>query len=165
MPDISLLSHAAARPRTTPRLWALWCAVVAVLLGSALATADTGAAHPRQRGPVGSWQVTVTIGTGDDAMVATPRFDFAADHTLTTHDPAGTGYWNARPNGTFAFWITHPDDLDAAQPGEVQAVHLGTIRGNRLSSEAVAFLLDPAGAPLAGPIQVRAEGRRLSPGR
>ncbi|MFF7354222.1 MULTISPECIES: hypothetical protein [Streptomyces] len=174
MSDTSTIAHVRPR-RATLRALGLWLALVAAVFTGA-AAASTAAADPVSPAvsPVGTWTTAVTIGTGPDAVTSTSHFTFAADHTLTTDGapgPDGTpqypgsGYWTARPDGAFAFSITHggPDVADSGgtYPGTVYAVHQGRIVGNTFTTTAVAFtVVEKTGARL-GPITVSARGTRV----
>lgn len=129
---------------------------------------DTAAAARPGRSLVGVWDLTVTVGTGSDAAVTEPRFFFHADHRLTAEGPPdgsgqpeylATGFWNARPDGSFAFYVTHPGGPEASHPGTIQGVHIGRITGRTFTTRAVAFTTDDATGQVDGPITVRSRGR------
>ncbi|MEU2712236.1 hypothetical protein [Streptomyces sp. NPDC007205] len=164
---------APVRPRrATLRALGLWLVLVAAVLTGAASTASADEGSPAVS-PVGTWTTAVTIGTGPDAVTSTSHFTFAADHTLTTDGAPGpdgkpqypgTGYWTARPDGSFAFSITHggPDVADGGgtYPGTVYAVHQGRVCGDTFTTTAVAFtVVEKTGARL-GPITVSARGTR-----
>ncbi|BAU84026.1 hypothetical protein SLA_3112 [Streptomyces laurentii] len=175
-----------ATPRTprTPRPIALrvlgvWLTVLAVLAGTSAAAAATAGKrpHPRHGGTapvslVGVWDLMVTVHTPDGGVSTNPtRFTFRADHQLTGDGPLDangqplfteTGFWNAKPDGTFALYITHGSVEGGAIPGVVQAVHMGKISGKTLTTVAYAFVTtDPGQAPL-GPIDVDSTGTWVS---
>lgn len=169
----------AAPPITPPRrgtlrALGLWLALVATLVctGSTAAGADGTQARPASL--TGTWETEVTVGTGPDASVATSRFHFAADHTLTTDgapdengEPQypGTGYWTTKGNGTFSFYITHPGPEEAGDgvyPGTVHSVHLGRISGGTFVTTAVAFAKNERDGTLQGPVTVSSKATRVS---
>ncbi|MER7112514.1 hypothetical protein [Streptomyces sp. NPDC000229] len=163
--------------RHSLRALGVWLALTVALVGAGTATATaTTEAGSRQPALGGTWETTVTIGTGPGAARTVSRFSFAADHTLTTDgapdengnpEYPGSGYWTARPDGSFSFYITHDGPEEPAEgvyPGTVHAVHMGRVKGDTFTTTAVAFTKNEKTGALLGPVTVTSAATRVSAG-
>ncbi|MEC4015468.1 hypothetical protein [Streptomyces sp. H27-D2] len=168
----STLLRPGAR-RATLRVLSLWIALIATLVGVGSATAEPSAAPTRQVGLTGTWDVSVTVGTGPDASTGIAHFVFRPDHKLTAEvdaTPGGapgyraTGYWNAKNDKRIAFYVTHPGSADSSHPGVVQAVHMGKVSGRTFTTTAVAFAVNTQDGSTQGPITVSTEATRTPAG-
>ncbi|WP_156724659.1 hypothetical protein [Streptomyces apocyni] len=176
---------ARRRPRRslTLRVLGVWLLLVATVLGTGTAasstmpsdtssTADRAATATARPSLAGTWDLTVVIHTPDGGIdVATPRFIFHPDHTLSaaaSDEPGNpvdetTGFWKEKRNGTFSFYVMHPGGDDGPYAETVQAVHLGRVTRSGFATSAHAFVTpENGGAPL-GPITVRSVAERVRP--
>ncbi|WP_336320152.1 hypothetical protein [Streptomyces lavendofoliae] len=173
MRNATLVPSARAGRRSL-RTTGVWLAMTVALIGAGTATATaTTEEGKRQPALTGTWETTVTIGTGPGAPRTVSRFTFAADHTLTTDgapdengDPEypGSGYWTTRPDGSFSFYITHDGPEEPAEgvyPGTVHAVHIGRVKGDTFTTTAVAFTKNEKTGALLGPVTVSSSADRV----
>ncbi|WP_377270028.1 hypothetical protein [Peterkaempfera sp. SMS 1(5)a] len=178
------MSHSALHPsrrhRGARRAASLFLVATAAISTAGTAQADIAQTGTTQTGtdshsgtndPTGTWDVTVTVDTPQGPSVADDVFVFAADHQLHMDGPpgpdgvpqfGGDGFWESRPDGSLSFYITHPFLDGGPYPGAVQAVHIGTVHGNHLSTSAVAFVSAGSPVSLQGPIEVSSTGTRVS---
>lgn len=161
------ISAKTPSPRRHPglRLLGMLAAVLLAFLGPGAAAAS-GTVRPTTL--AGEWDVRVSIYTQDPPLVERAKFTFLADQKLDTltlpqqGDPLpGEGIWQLEGRYTLAFWITHPHpDENGNTIGTTNAIHLGSIYGDRFTTKATGYIAMNDGSWF-GPVPVRTEGVRV----